>query len=246
MTNSVKVIRLLLIFFYINFVTFVSAQTKNLGTWNIADLYYKVNNHFKIWTEVQTRSQNIYNDFYYHEMKAGLFYNPTNTQSAVFVGGGRYTTYNYTGNFKSPVITEEFRLWEQLILNNVYNHFNIEHRYRLEQRWVNNLFKPRIRYRINTTYAINHYSVVPKTLFASAFDEIFIGNNNPHLERSRYYLGLGYQFSHIFSLQLGYINQTDFNTTGGQTDKSFLQTTFIFFAERKLFRKDSKVSTIMD
>jgi len=180
-------------------------------------------------------------------MKAGIFYFPTNTHSSIFFGGGRYTTYNYKGNFKSPVATEEFRVWEQLILNNVYNHFNVEHRYRLEQRWVNNVFKPRIRYRFNPTYAINHSSIVPKTLFISAFDEIFIGNNNPHLERNRYYLGMGYQFSNSFILQMGYINQTDFNATGGQSaDKNFLQTTLMFYADRKIFRKDKKIPTIMD
>ena len=227
-------------------LTFANAQSTNMGTWNIADLFYKVNNHIKIWTEVQTRSQNLYDDFYYHEMKAGVFYSPANTHSSVFVGGGRYTTYNFAGNFKSPVATEEFRMWEQLILNNVYNHFNVEHRYRIEQRWVNNVFKPRIRYRFNTTYAFNHASVVPKTLFISAFDEIFMGNNNPHLERNRYYIGMGYQFSHSFSLQLGYINQTDFNATGGLTDKRFLQTTMIFFVDKKQSRKETKIATIMD
>ena len=246
-TISLKVKRLIMVSICLTFVTLASAQTSNVGTWNIGDLFYKLNTHYTIWLETQTRSQNLYSDFYYHELKGGLFYNFKKSHSSLFLGGGRYTTYNYSGNFKSPVSTDEFRIWEQLILNNVYNHFNVEHRYRLEQRWVNNVFKPRVRYRINPTYAINHSTIVPKTLFLSAFDEIFIGNNNPHLERNRYYLGMGYQFSNSFILQMGYINQTDFNATGGQSaDKNFIQTSLIFFANNKLFKKENKSPSIMD
>ncbi len=224
----------------------VSAQTTNVGTWNIVDLYYKFNPHTTLWLETQTRSQNLFTDFYYHELKAGMFYNFPKYRSTIFFGGGRYTTYNFSGNFKSPIATEECRTWEQFTLNNGYNQLNIEHRYRLEQRWINNNFKPRIRYRINPTLAINHPSIIPNTLFLSAFDELFLGNANPHLERNRYYLGLGYQFSSSFTLQMGYLNQTDYNAAGGQKDKSFIQTSLLFYADRKMFKKESKSNSIMD
>ena len=245
-TISLKVKRSVMACICLTFVTLATAQTSNVGTWNIADLYYKLNSHYTLWMEVQTRSQNIYSDFFYHQYKGGLFYNFPNSHNSIFFGGGRYTTYNYSGNFKSPVTTDEFRIWEQLILNNVYSHFNVEHRYRLEQRWVNNVFRPCLRYRLNPTYPINHSTIVPKTLFVSAYDEIFIGNNNPHFERNRYYLGMGYQFSFLFTLQMGLINQTDFNAKGGQTDKNYIQTTLMFSTSKKVNKKDNRNSSIME
>ena len=228
---------------FITLFTLTSAQSTNVGSWTIADLYYKFNPNATLWFETQTRSQNLYTDFYYHELKAGLFYNFPKSRS---VGGGRYTTYYFNGNFKTPITTEEFRIWEQFTLNNGYNHLNIEHRYRLEQRWINNNFKPRIRYRINPTLAINHTSIVPQTLFVSAFDELFLGNGNPHLERNRSYMGLGYQFSNSFTVQMGYINQTDYNSAGGQKNKSFIQTSLLFYVNKKMFRKENKTHSIMD
>jgi len=116
----------------------------------------------------------------------------------------------------------------------------------LEQRWINDNFKPRLRYRINPTIAINHASIVPNTLFVSAFDEIFLGNANPHLERNRYYIGMGYQCSSSLAIQTGFINQTDFNALGGQKDKSFIQTTIIFYLDKKTAIKEGKTNTIVD
>ena len=250
MSNTIStILRLKSLLIMITSFTLISsadAQSTNVGTWNVCDLIYKLNKHYTLWTEVQTRTQDLYSAFYYHELKCGAFYNFPKSRSSVFLGGGRYTTYNYSGNFKSPVSSEEFRIWEQFVLNNGYNHLNIEHRYRLEQRWINNNFKPRLRYRINPTFAINHSSIVPKTLFVSAFDEIFIGNANPHLERNRYYIGIGYQFSNSFAFQSGYINQTDFNALGGQKDKRFIQSTLVFYLDKKTAIKEGKTNTIVD
>ena len=191
--------------------------------------------------EVQARSQNLYTDFFYHQYKGGLFYYFSDTHNSVLLGGGRYTTYNYSGNFKSPVTTDEFRIWEQLILNNVYKHFNVEHRYRLEQRWVNNVFRPCFRYRLNPVYTINHEKLMPKTLFLSVYDEIFLGNNNPHFERNRYYYGMGYQFTNSFILQMGLLNQTDYNAKGGESsNKNYLQTSVIFNLDKNTFKKGNK------
>ena len=238
--------RLIIVYVSLTFINLVSAQSSNTGTWNIGDLYYKINNHYTLWMEAQTRSQNIFSDFFYHQYKGGLFYHFSKSHNSVFFGGGRYTTYNYSGNFKSPVSTDEIRIWEQLNLNNTYNHFNIEHRYRLEQRWVNNQYRPCVRYRFNPTYPVNHSTIIPGTLFLSIYDEIFVGNNNPHLEKNRYYLGLGYEFSHFFTLQSGLINQTDFNAKGGQTDKNYIQITLIFTADKKLFKKGYNTTSIME
>ena len=239
-----KVFRLILSCICLTIATLTTAQTTNTGTWDVCNLFYKVNNHYTAWMEVQARSQNLYTDFFYHQVKGGLFYNFSKTHNSILIGGGRYTTYNYSGNFKSPVTTDEVRIWEQLILNNVYSHINVEHRYRLEQRWINNVYRPCLRYRINPIFTINHEKLVPKTLFVSAYDEIFLGNNNPHFERNRYYLGMGYEFSNSFIFQLGLLNQTDYNSKGGQTDKNFIQTTLIFLTDKNTFKKGNKSSSL--
>ena len=212
------------------------AQLSGLGTWNVVDGLYKPNNSFTIWTELQARSQIVLNNFYYNQFKLGLFYNFPKSDNALFVGGGRYNTYQLIGNFKSPTITTESRIWEQVTLNNQYDHLKIEHRYRLEQRWVNNNFRSRLRYRINPTFNLNHSKISPHTFFISCFDELFLGNNNPQLETNRYYIGLGYQFSKIFTLQIGSLRESNFNSTGKETYKNYLHTSLQIVIDNKSFQ----------
>ena len=91
----------------------------------------------------------------------------------MFFGMGNYTTYRYPGNFKTPATEKEFRMWEQLVLNSTIGVIKIDHRYRLEQRWVNGLYHTEFRYRINTLVPVNHTSLQAHTFFASASDEVF-------------------------------------------------------------------------
>lgn len=205
--------------------SYCQAQISGLGTWNIIDGLYKPSHSFTIWTELQARSQTALNNFYYNQFKVGLFYNIPKTDHSLFVGGGRYTTYQTVGNFKSPVVTSESRIWEQVTLNNQYGHLKIEQRYRLEQRWVNNDFRARFRYRLNPTLILNHSKMRPQTFFICCFDELFLGNNNPRLETNRYYVGLGYQFSKIVTLQVGSLHESNFGFTGKETYNNYLQTT---------------------
>jgi hypothetical protein len=238
-TLSNKAITKYAVVLLLTFFTCFSAKSqttdKRLGGWDILDVFYAPNKKYTAWFETQTRSQNFFHDFYYHEFKGGLFYNLANTNS-FFVGLGEYTTYSPGGNYKSPVVTNEFRIWQQFILNNNYNHLKIEHRYRFEERWINGDFKTRIRYRINPIIAINKPKVGANTAYISVFDEVFFGNHAPYFERNRFFAGAGYQFNKTFAIQTGFIRQFDYNTANDGTGKNFLQTTFMFYLDNKTFK----------
>ncbi len=207
------------------------AQNNKLGGWDILAMNLNLKNNWTIYVETQTRSQQVANDFYYHELKAGLQYNLPG-KGSVLLGTGDYATYGFPGNFKSPVLTREFRLWEQLILINNIGRFKIEHRYRIEQRWVNGEFLHRFRYRLNPIIPINNKTIVAKTLYATAFDEVFFTSTAPYFLRNRVYGGMGYQFTKLFLAQVGFIRQFDYNKLTDGSGKNSLQLLLLFTVDK--------------
>ncbi len=202
-------------------------QSNYLGTWNVINAEYFLTRKWALWGEIQTRSQKVYADFSYHELKGGFSYRPNKTMGLLF-GIGQFATYSNGGDFKSPVITHELRMWEQMTLVNNIDRIKLEHRYRTEQRWRGDEFRNRFRYRINPIIPINKSNIEKGTIFATIFDEIFLSDIAPHFERNRFFAGLGYQPSKIMTIQFGWVRQYDFTISGGGINKDFLQTNILF------------------
>jgi hypothetical protein len=225
------------------FVLNLSAQNDKLGTWDIAAMNVNFRHNWSLFLEVQTRSQKFGNDFYYHEFKAGWQYSIPK-KAAFLVGMGDYKTYGYPGNFKSPATVKEFRIWEQITLVNNIGRVKIDHRYRIEQRWLNGVFANRFRYRLNPIVPINNKTIVPKTLYVSAFDELFFTNEAPYFLRNRLFGGFGYQFSKFFTLQAGLIRQYDYRKTDDGSGKNFLHLSFLFTVDKTQPKQERHPSTM--
>lgn len=219
------------------------AQNTKLGGWDIASFMINPNNTFSIWLETQTRSQKLASDFFYHEFKGGLVYNFPKKNS-VMLGIGDYKTYSWPGNFKTPMQSKEFRIWEQLVLNNNIDRVKIEHRYRIEQRWVNGEFRHRFRYRINPVVPLNHATVTARTVYITAFDEVFFTNRSPYFERNRLFAGAGYQFSKLLALQVGWIRQYDYRKNDDGSGKNFLQTSLLFYLDKSTVKREHQPNTL--
>ena len=164
--------------------------------------------------EVQARSNTPFSQYFYNELKGGISYD-IDRNFTLMVAGGRYATYDYQDLSAGPLNTEN-RLWEQLIINQYLSRLKFEHRYRVEQRWFtfrdgSQPFRNRIRYRLNTFIPLNHRTITDKTVFLSIYDEIFLNPLGPVFERNRFYAGAGYQLNAQWILQLGIVNQTNYN-----------------------------------
>ncbi|MES1216859.1 MAG: DUF2490 domain-containing protein [Bacteroidota bacterium] len=201
------------------------AQNNKLGTWNVINAKININKKWSIFAETQTRSQLFYNDFYYYEIKGGLGY-AVNNNFSLLVGSGRYATYSNGGNFIKPFANEEFRIWQQITMNQYVSRLKFEHRYRIEQRWLSHGgYRNRFRYRLNSFFPLNNKNFEPKTVYLTAFDEIFLTNTSPYFERNRIFCGMGYKFNNKFTLQPGYIYQFDNLANNVKSGKGFVQLT---------------------
>ncbi len=203
-----------------------SSQTAGLGTWNVLNVKKNFNEKWFAFGELQGRSQKLYNDFFYHEYKGGVGYN-VHKSFSIIVAAGQYVTYDPTDNFDS-VIQSEFRFWQQFTFTNEINRVEIEHRYRAEQRWINDDYRNRFRYRLNITIPLNKPKVEKGAVFTSIANEIFLTDNPPYFERNRFFAVVGYAFTDLFTLQAGWLNQFDYRLTGNSTKKNYLQTSLLF------------------
>jgi hypothetical protein len=169
--------------------------------------------------EVQVRTNAVFHQYFYNELKAGGTFD-IDPNFTVGVAGGRYTTSDYQDLGAGPLNNEK-RLWEQVVLTQYSHRLKLEHRYRIEQRWFTfrddrTEFRQRFRYRLNGFFPLNSKKIEPGTVFLVAYDEIFLNPKGPVFERNRLYGGVGYQFNKHFIMQAGYVNQANYNYTANQ------------------------------
>jgi hypothetical protein len=191
------------------------AQDDKVGTWGIVTVTLPGDSTHRwgAYTELQTRTNTLFNQAFYYEIKGGISFDIANNYTAL-IGTGRYITYDYN-DLDAPPTAKETRLWEQMVINQFLDRIKIEHRYRVEQRFFETGYRNRFRYRLNIAIPLNHRKFIANTWYVAAFNEIFINNRAPHFERNRLSAGLGYQFTKSLTLQTAWTNQYNYSQNKG-------------------------------
>lgn len=153
--------------------------TGQIGSWNIINAKMEINKQWSVFVEPQLRSLSFYNQFHYYELKGEITYNLRSNFSFT-TGVGSYNTYSEGGNFKTPYQQKETRTWVQLLMKQQVATLRFEHRYRAEQRFTNNGFRNRFRYRLNTVVPLDSKKMAPKTFYASVWNELFFTDRAPY------------------------------------------------------------------
>lgn len=223
----------------------VKAQDSKVGTWGIVTVVLPGDSSHKWggYTEFQTRTNNVFSQFQYYEVKAGVSYDIDRNFTAL-LGTGRYTTFDYMDIGKGPTATET-RFWEQITSNQFLYRIKLEHRYRVEQRWVNGDYRNRFRYRLNVFVPLNSTKIEAKTWFISVFDEVFLNNKVPNFERNRISAAVGYQFDKSWILQAGWINQYNYSAAA-KSDKDNIMLILMYRIQRKNAVQREHVPTTSD
>jgi Protein of unknown function (DUF2490) len=230
--KSVKKVRYLsALLFVMPFL--LKGQSFDLGSWNILNVKYNVNNKFSLFGEAQLRSLKLYNDFHYYEYKGGVSFMAYKNLTLA-LGAGSYQTYNEGGDFVLPKSNDEFRIWPQVILQNAIGSFKIEQRYRAEFRFTSNGYRNRFRYRLGLSYPFGKERKAYKPFQVSFSNEIFFTDREPYFERNRLLLAFNYKLSKAATLQLGYLHQFDYKIND-ETGRDFFQIGYYL----EIFRKQS-------
>lgn len=228
------------------FTLLAHAQDSKTGSWAIATIVMPGDSTHKwgAYAEGQIRTNGLgYSQFQYYEAKAGVSYDIDKNFIAL-LGTGTYHTYDYFNVGDGPTVNE-YRLWEQMTINQFLTRIKFEHRYRVEQRWVNDNYRNRFRYRLNMLIPLNNTKITAKTWFISVFDEIFFNNKAPNFERNRVAATLGYQFDKKWIVQAGWLNQRNY-TANSSSAKSNMLLTLMYRVQRKSARPREHVPTTTD
>lgn len=197
------------------------AQTPDLGTWNILNAKYNLNEKWSVWGEGQIRSLNFFTNFHYYEYKGGVNYKFSKNLALTF-GTGSYQTYKEGGDFVLPKNNDELRIWPQVILYQSINKLKIEQRYRTELRFTSNGYRNRFRYRLGLSYPLGKQRHEYSPLQINLSNEIFFTDHEPYFERNRMLFSINYKPTKVSTIQIGYLHQFDYKIDD-ETGRDFLQ-----------------------
>ncbi len=184
---------------------FANAQQPGENKWGAWYMYFgtnKVSERFSIHTEAQVRFYETTNNFNQLLLRTGLNYhiNP----NAIATAGYAFIDTDHTfGDFVFETNSNEHRIFEQFILKNQVWEFYFEHRYRLEQRFLDfgngTSTEHRARYRLQVTLPLTD------TFYLNFYDELFINLQDDLFGQNRLYAALGINITENSSVQLGYL-----------------------------------------
>lgn len=231
----------IIIFCYVLFASFITtAQTKNTAThyngWFMYFGNHRLTEKVGIHTEYQWRRNEIVAHWQQSLLRVGVDWH-VDKKIALTGGYGWIKSFPY-GQQPIPFAFNEHRIWQQLVLQHETNRFYFHHRYRLEQRFLENIvvgdeghvkidgfnFRNRARYRFMCTVPITRPELNDNTLFFSVYDEVFLGFGKGIgkniLDQNRCYFALGWRFTKDFNVQLGYLNQYVIKADGIQYERN--------------------------
>jgi hypothetical protein len=190
-----------------------------LGAWYMYFFNADFNDsQFGVQGDIQYRNWDIASDLEQLLLRGGLTYRPTNANIKFTLGYGNITT----GAFGSDnATTAESRIYQEALFPVKFgNRFYTSHRFRYEQRFVENQdFRTRYRYNLFLNVALNKPEMEQNTLYLALYNELFVngqrdigdGNSVEYFDRNRFYAALGYMIKKELKVQVGVMRQTTDN-----------------------------------
>lgn len=154
-------------------------------------------------------------------LRSGVTYSPKESGVKFTLGYANITSGKY-GREIDDVVPENRIYQEALFSNTILKRLLLTHRFRYEQRWVENQdFRTRYRYNLFVNIPINKSTLIKKAYYLSLYNELFINGernavNTQFFDRNRTYLGIGYVFNKKMRIQLGWMEQTTESWQKGQ------------------------------
>ncbi len=201
------------------------AQDSNLGNWLIYIGNKKLDTKWNLHHEVQYRNYNAIGDLEQLLLRTGIGYTFNENKGNLLLGYGYILSENYVGDTEEKISVNEHRIFQQFISKQDLGLLTLQHRYRFEQRFVEDDFKMRFRYFLGVQLPLGQKQESPSKWYLSAYNEIFLNTETAIFDRNRLYGGLGYRLSAAIRIEAGYMNQ--FFETDGRDQVNII--TFVSF-----------------
>ena len=214
-----KIFGTLVFLLLISFSVPFSAQNSDLGAWYMYFGNNKISKKLNFHNEIQYRNFDGIGDLEQLLIRTGIGYDLTENNNNILLGYGFILSQPYVKGEKTENI--EHRLFQQFITKQKFGRVNLQHRYRLEERFLQDDFRMRFRYLLGLNIPVTNKEMLPKTLYISAYNEIFLHLDSPVLDRNRVYGALGFVINKNMRIEAGYMNQIQENKNRGQVQIGF-------------------------
>ncbi|MCF6128303.1 DUF2490 domain-containing protein [Flavobacterium sp. AS60] len=180
------------------------------GQYKVSEKWgYHIEAQFRLDNQLEQNLQNLFR-------VGGIYY----LSKSKNISGGYALVNTYSASLNE--FFRENRFWEQYQHNTKWNENanTIIHRFRLEQRWVEQLaiegnttnYQNRFRYLNRNLFHITNLKSGNEEIYAVVQDEIFLnlGDNKINskvIDQNRFLIGLGLNYNNNIRLELGYMNQ---------------------------------------
>lgn len=217
------------LFAFASATTFAQIESGKTGAWYMYffDHQFK-ESQFGFQGDIQYRNWNVIGDLEQLLLRSGVTYRPEGVNAKFTIGYAHITTGAYGD---SNDTSAESRIYQEALLpHKLGNRVYLTHRFRYEQRFVENQdFRTRYRYNLFLNIPFNKVSLEKDAFYAALYNELFvngqkdIGNNMEveFFDRNRTYLGIGYVLKKGMKFQLGWMNQKSNNVGKAQLQLSF-------------------------
>jgi Protein of unknown function (DUF2490) len=209
-----KIIKLTLFFLLIH--NFSLSQKSETGNWLIYFGNQKINEKWNWQNEIQLRSYDFVSDTNQLILRTGLGYNFSENNNNLLLGYGFINTQKYVPNSDKKISVNENRIYQQFITKQNFSRFFVQHRYRIEERFIANDFQLRFRYFLGINIPLNKKVLEKNAIYLSFYNEIFINSEKPIFDRNRLYSALGFVIDKNFKLEAGFMAQTLENSNRNQ------------------------------
>ena len=177
--------------------------------------------------DFQFRNWDLGGDLEQLLLRGGLSYAPKAFDARFTLG----YAFILSGEFgDSSTTSKENRIYQEALLpQKLGSRTYINHRFRFEQRWVENQdFRTRWRYGLFINVALNRKDLIKGTYYYAFYNEIFIngerdigdGREVELFDRNRFYNAIGYCITDQLRFQGGYMYQITDNWNKGQIQLS--------------------------
>jgi hypothetical protein len=208
-----------LVYINIVFICFFNlsfSQNSETGNWFMYFGNQKINPKWNWHNEVQYRNYNFIGDTNQLLLRTGIGYNLTEDNNNLLLGYGFINTQKYIPNSEEKTDSNEHRIYQQFITKQKIGRLFINHRYRIEERFIKANFQMRFRYLLGINIPINTKTLEKNTIYLSAYNEIFINAESPIFDRNRLYGALGYYIHKNIKIEAGFMAQTLENSNRNQ------------------------------
>ncbi|PWA08185.1 DUF2490 domain-containing protein [Flavobacterium laiguense] len=192
------------------------SQKSETGSWLMYFGNQKMNPKWNWHNEVQVRNYNFIGDTNQLLLRTGIGYNLSEDNNNLLLGYGFINTQKYVPNSDQKTDSNEHRIYQQFITRQSFGRIFLQHRYRIEERFIPNDFQIRFRYFLGINIPFNKKKVETNALYLSAYNEIFINAESPLFDRNRLYEALGYVIHKNIKIEAGFMAQTLENSNRNQ------------------------------